>query len=208
MSTTEETPLDPPASQSPVPAESPSKEETKPETAPESVSKDDVEDGHTPWDFLTVNPDTDATVKRESPERPLALLVNKSDEKVATENDTEDDKAIDKDARTFIEALDHLTEHKQDSYFYEQNRYGEQILFPEHALLDVGSEETVTPEGTHMICKGGGREGKNLIGGEGALELFIVKTNPLDSLSLKPSLSNQDTFTRSGRGSTVSVLIF
>ena len=152
MSTTEEPPIDPPVTETPAPPESPSKEEEiKPETATEPASKDDTDDGHTPWDFLTVNPDTDATVKRESPERPLALLVNKTDEKVTVENDTEEDKAMDKDARTFIEALDHLTEHKQDSYFYEQNRYGEPILFPEHALLDVASEETVTPEGTKSI---------------------------------------------------------
>ena len=139
MSTAEETP----AAQPPPPANDPDKEE--PKVDPIEPAKDESEGGPTPWDFLTINPDTESSVKKEGPDAPLLLA--KPDEKATEE--AEDDKTLDKDDRTFIEALDHLSQNKaeQDSYFYEQGRYGEQILFPENALLDVASEETIDTEG-------------------------------------------------------------
>ena len=113
----------------------------------------EVESTPTPWEFLTTPPDKDALLKprNDSPEGLFLSPVKEEDSEVAQTSD--EDKVIDTEAKTFIEALDHLAGHKseQDNYFYDQNRYGDQLLFAENALLDVASEETVTPEGNVTI---------------------------------------------------------
>ena len=122
----------------------------KPEPVDESaVRPDDSDLNPTPWEFLTTPPDRDIILKPRT-ESPDALFLNKVKVEHGDPNPSiDDDKALDPEAKNFIEALDHLTGHKseQDSYFYEQNRYGDQLLFAENALLDVASEETVTPDG-------------------------------------------------------------
>lgn len=110
-----------------------------------SSKTDDVEQIATPWQFLTNPPDKE-TINQTQSENPDTLLVTQiKDEPMETSTSAEDDKTLDTDAKTFIDALDHLDTPKpeQDAYFY-----GEQMLFAENALLDVASEETVTPEGT------------------------------------------------------------
>ena len=109
-----------------------------------SSKTDDVEQIATPWQFLTNPPDKE-TINQTQSENPDTLLVTQiKDEPMETSTSAEDDKTLDTDAKTFIDALDHLDTPKpeQDAYFY-----GEQMLFAENALLDVASEETVTPEG-------------------------------------------------------------
>ncbi|KAL5268553.1 hypothetical protein ACHWQZ_G002432 [Mnemiopsis leidyi] len=122
----------------------------KPEPVDEISSRPDESDlNPTPWEFLTTPPDRDTILKPRT-ESPDALFLNKVKVEHGEANTAiDDDKTLDPEAKTFIEALDHLAGHKseQDSYFYEQNRYGDQLLFAENALLDVASEETVTPDG-------------------------------------------------------------
>ena len=111
----------------------------------------EVEPTPTPWEFLTTPPDKDAMLKPRNDSPETLFLSQVKEEEVEVSRPSDDDKVIDTEAKTFIEALDHLAGHKseQDNYFYDQNRYGEQLLFAENALLDVASEETVTPEGNH-----------------------------------------------------------
>ena len=127
----------------------------KPEPVDEISARTDESDlNPTPWEFLTTPPDRDTILKPRT-ESPDALFLNKVKVEHGEANTAiDDDKTLDPEAKTFIEALDHLAGHKseQDSYFYEQNRYGDQLLFAENALLDVASEETVTPDGMFLAA--------------------------------------------------------
>lgn len=129
--------------------------EIKPEPTDDNASRsDESELNPTPWEFLTTPPDKETILKPRT-ESPDALFLGKV--KVDPEDPSpslDDDKTlIDPESKTFIEALDHLTGQKfeQDTYFIEQNGYGDQLLFAENALLDVASEETVTPDGSEII---------------------------------------------------------
>ena len=117
----------------PIPAES------TVESDPKSEDLAEVESNPTPWDFLSKPPEKDSIMKEEDiPEEP-PVKVEKLIEKPAVE-------ITDK---TFIESLNDFEENKTnpDPYFYDQVRYGDQLMFPECALLEVASEETVSSEG-------------------------------------------------------------
>ena len=126
---------------------------TEPSDAP--AKPEENEANPTPWEFLTTPPDKDSLLKPRT-DSPDALLSKVKVEASEVAPATDDDKAIDPEAKTFIEALDHFGDSKtaQESYFYEQNRYSEQMLFEENSLLGVASEETVTPEGRSKLKRG------------------------------------------------------
>ena len=132
------------------PLEPPMEIKTEPLDEPAPQKPEDNEPNPTPWEFLTTPPDKDAMLKprTDSPDALLSKVKIEQTEEVAA---ADDDKAIDPEAKTFIEALDHFgglnKKAEQENYFYDQARYGEQMLFEENSLLGVGSEETVTPDG-------------------------------------------------------------
>lgn len=121
----------------PIPAENTVAVESDP--VDKSEESAEAESNPTPWDFLSKPPEKDAIMKEEDiPEEP-PVKVEKLVEKPAVE-------ITDK---TFIESLNDFEENKTnpDPYFYDQVRYGDQLMFPECALLEVASEETVSSEG-------------------------------------------------------------
>lgn len=126
--------------------------EIKIEQTEEPIKTEEAESNLTPWEFLTTPPDKDTISKPRSENSDTSsLLPTIKPEENQTSDSIDNDRPMEsEEAKNFIEALDHLAGSKpeQDSYFYEQNRYGDQLLFSENSLLDVASEETVTPDGS------------------------------------------------------------
>lgn len=125
----------------PLPVPVPLPEETTESESVDNVKSEEsaeAESTPTPWDFLSKPPEKDSILKEEVVEE-LPVKVEKLVDKPAVE-------LTDK---TFIESLNDFPENKTnpDTYFYDQARYGDQLMFPECALLEVASEETVSSEG-------------------------------------------------------------